>query len=177
MKLFASMSLFFIAGSLFAENGDTTSNRLKRNSAYVELGGNTLVYGFHYERVLFSSQKVAFASSIGYGFSYGNLGVFNQTVIPVELKLYSRPNKKNHLEFGLGYTYYYEKDKAPDLVNGVLVESSKHSGRPLLRLGYRYTATKGFLFRIALTPIYLKNAEPIELWPFWGGVSFGYTFK
>lgn len=177
MRIFACMSLLLVAGSLFAGNGDSSENNLKRNSAYIELGGNTLLYGIHYERVLVSNQKIAFASSLGYGFSYDYIGVFNQTVIPFELKIYSRPNKKNHFEFGLGYTYYYEKDKAPNLINGVLVESSKHSGRPFLRLGYRYTAPKGFLFRIALTPMYLKNAEPIELWPFWGGVSFGYTLK
>lgn len=177
MRVITFIALLMRAGAVFAESQDSAMVNIRKNSIYLELGGNSLLYGLNYERVWVANQQLAAASSLGYGFSYDYIGVFNQTVIPFELKIYSRPYKKNHLEFGLGYTYYYEKDKAPDLINGVLVERSKHSGRPFLRIGYRYTAPGGFLLRIALTPMYLKDAEPIELWPFWGGISFGYTIK
>lgn len=159
----------------FGQKADSSITVNSRNTAYLELGGNSLLYGINYERALAGVGKNIIATSVGYGFSYSKLGVFNEIVIPIEVKLLTGIGKRNHFEFGLGVTYFYQADRPDNLINGVSVPQSKHRLVNLVRVGYRYTSQQGLLFRIGLTPLIDSEAEPsVNLW---GGISLGYCFK
>lgn len=174
MKLLVVIFTLFATTKLFGQKGDSIFDANPKNVIYLELGGNSILYGINYERSPLRIGKQTFATSFGYGFSSSELGVFNEVVIPIEVKLINAFGKKNHFEYGLGATYYYDYDRQDNIVNGVAVPQSKHRMVNFVRLGYRYTSFRGFLFRIGLTPLISSESKPmINLW---GGISLGYCF-
>jgi hypothetical protein len=158
----------------FGRNTDSTLKANPINGIYLELGGNSLLYGINYERAITNIGKQTIATSFGYGFSYSTLGVFNDIVIPIEVKLINGIGKKSHFEYGLGATCFYQSDRPDKLIDGVVVPQSKYRMVNFVRIGYRYTSQKGFLFRIGLTPLISSNSEPMV--NLFGGISLGYCF-
>ncbi len=175
MKIFVTLLPIFLALNSFGQKLDSIFEVNPKNSIYLELGGNSILYGLNYERGLSRIAKYTFAASIGYGFSSSNVGVFNDVVIPFEIKMYNGIGRKNHLEFGLGATYFYDTDRPDKVVNGVSVTQTKHRAVNFIRLGYRYTSNKGFLFRVGFTPLFDVNGKPVV--NLFGGISLGYRFK
>lgn len=174
MKAFIAIYIVFTTTNLFGQNADSIFETNPMNVIYLELGGNSILYGINYERALTSLGKQTFATSLGYGFSSSRLGAFNEVVIPFEVKLITGIGKKNHFEYGLGATYYYDTDRPDNVVNGVAVPQPKHRMVNFVRIGYRYTSHQGFLFRIGLTPLISSKSEPMV--NLWGGISLGYCF-
>jgi len=175
MKELIVIFTVFTTTNLFGQRSDSIFEANPKNAIYLELGGNNLLYGINYERGLSRLGKQTFATSFGYGLSSSKIGAFNEIVIPVEVKLINGIGKKNHLEYGLGATYFYDTDRPDNVVNGVNVPQCKHRVVNFVRIGYRYTSNQGFLFRIGVTPLISRKDEPVV--NLWGGVSFGYTFK
>jgi len=174
MKALVAIFTVFINSNLVGQKGDSIFQDNPRNAIYIELGGNSMLYGLNYEKGLSRFGKQLFATSLGYGFSSSKLGAFNEVVIPLEVKMINRICKKNHFEFGLGATYYYDTDKPDIIINGVAVPQPKHSMVNFVRIGYRYNSHQGFLFRIGLTPLISIKFEPMV--NLYGGISFGYCF-
>ncbi len=174
MKYFSLFLLIIIPRIVYSQNFDSIFNSKPKNAIYAELGGNSIIYGINYERSLLNFASFTLASSIGYGFSSSKFGNFNNPVIPFELKIFNGISKKNHMEFGLGITYYYN-NYTPDIyINGVKVPYNRHKFLGFSRIGYRYTGKNGFLFRLGFTPFYVPNGEPL-VYPF-GSFSLGYIF-
>lgn len=164
--------MFLTTMNAFGQNPDSAFKANPMNVIYLELGGNSFLYGINYERGITNIGKQTMAASIGYGFSYSRVGVFNDILIPIELKLITGIGKKNHFEYGLGATCFYQPDRPDNLINGVVVPQSKIRMINFVRMGYRYTAQNGFLFRIGLTPLIISNREVY----LYGGISLGYCF-
>ncbi len=174
MKYLSILFIIIFPQILMGQNLDSIFNSKPKNAIYAELGGNAIFYGINYERSLVKVGKFAFATSLGYGFSSTRIGSFNNIVIPVEVKVFNGISKKNHLEIGLGITYYYDNYTSEEIVKRLTVPFSRHKYWCVGRIGYRYTGNNGFLFRMGFTPLYRKNADPLVM-PF-ASLSFGYIF-
>ncbi len=174
MKALIVIFTVFTTTNLFGQRSDTIFEANPKNAIYLELGGNSILYGINYERGLSRLGKQIFATSLGYGFSSSKIGEFNEIVIPIEVKLINGIDKKNHLEYGLGATYFYDSDRPDNVVNGVNVPQSKHRVVNFVRIGYRYTSNQGFLFRIGVTPLISRKFKPVV--NLWGGISLGFRF-
>jgi len=155
------------------EDPVVSENLIRKNSIYLELLGTGMVPSVNYERI-FLRKFVSLATRIGIGYSPEN---YQKDVLslPVELvALLGR--KRHHLEIGYGFTFYWEiyNKKYHNQGNGNINQQFFE----FPRIGYRYTAKKGFVFRIGFTPV----IQPFELSMFdrqfqpFGGVSFGYAF-
>lgn len=175
MKFFGVLLPIFFVLNSFGQKLDSIFEVNPKNAIYLELGGNSILYGLNYERGFSRIANYTFAASIGYGFSSSNLGVFSDIVVPFEIKMYNGIGKKNHLEFGLGATYFYDTDRPDRVENGVKVPQTKHRAVNFIRLGYRYTSNNGILLRVGFTPLVAVNAKPVV--NLFGGISLGYRFK
>lgn len=151
--------------------------KVKKNSVFLEIGGNAFLYSINYDRLFDFSPK--FKASGRIGFQYTNkfpLKYYKTVSIPVELSgLYSIYEQKHFAELGLGLTYLNSHDLVTQHTEDIIVLA--------FRAGYRFQKPEGGLyFKIAITPLYdwlIYNRDPEvphNKWLIFGGVSFGYTF-
>lgn len=135
---------------------DSTLN-FKRNSIYLELGGNSVLYSLNYDYTFRLSEVTKLA--VGGGLGVLNIASYANSSVPIsETTFYITPaanflfgKKSHHFETGLSLLQFQF---------------------PMLRAGYRYQPVKGgFLFRAGFTPI-IAGMNFI----LWAGISFGYTF-
>jgi len=163
-SIFILFVIFTSTQTSFSQgNKDTT--QIKRNSLYIEIGGNTGSYSINYDLIICHKNNFKLTGRVGFSILPTNTC---PTVFPIELNgLYGKT--KQYFEYGIGYSPIIylgkNKEKSSDLI--------------LARLGYRYQKTDGGLFfRIGFTPI-IKNADD-EFGQFrftpWFGVSIGKTF-
>ena len=147
------------------EQGSTMIN-IQHNSFYVELGGNASVISINYERFVPVGNKTGLGFRIGAG-TAGSADTTNTAVAYtgiVEINfLYGK--SRHYLETGIGFT------------NAFVVNDTEQWCS--IKLGYRYLAKKGFLFKIA--PMYIYNFEKLKgnhdvFGGLWLGASFGYSF-
>jgi hypothetical protein len=142
------------------------SNKLftKRNSLYIELGGNAGYYSINYDIIFY--QRGSFQCGWRNGFSL--LPIINLPIfIPLEVNtLFGK--SKHHFECGLGYTPAIFIGETEDKYRDII----------LVRLGYRYQKPDGgFLFRIGFTPG-ISNINDNHEYRFgpWFGISIGKSF-
>lgn len=141
-----------------------------KNSVYGELLGHGGFYSINYERQVLAKDKLFLAPSIGFSTYDGFTGV------PILMNAYyGGPN--HALEAGIGYLGFHRQQ------TDIMFEVQRFFDHYInSRLGYRYESDKGFLFKIAFTPLYLLNsgdpspnsAERSFVWS--GGISFGKSF-
>jgi len=173
MKALSVIILLLALNVTGQEETTGSDNMTKKNSVYLELLGTSMVPSVNYER-FFLRKFVSLGTRIGIGYSPEN---YQKDVIslPVELvALIGR--KRHHIEIGFGFTFYWEifNKKYHNQGNGNINQQFFE----FPRIGYRYTAKKGFVFRIGFTPV----IQPFELSMFdrqfhpYGGISFGYSF-
>ena len=124
-------------------SSDSIPSDQRNNSVYYEIFGNGLWVGsLNYERIIPISPNTGIALRSGLS--------FYEKFFPLAEINFLFGREKRYLETGVGYTRFHE---------GELI---------FLRLGYRYSGNKGFLFRAA--PIYSVNQKFL-----WFGISFGYS--
>ncbi|MFD3000757.1 hypothetical protein ACFS7Z_10325 [Pontibacter toksunensis] len=142
-----SLLLFLLPCQLFAQ--EFTQNFKAFSAFYVEVGGNSDVYSFNYDRVLYQREKFKTAARVGLG---TNLFFLEDEktlypVMPLELMALVGNNRK-HFEGGLGYTRRLTDD--PDLLQSMY----------FARLGFRYQVPRGgLLVRVAFTPFISPDKE------------------
>ena len=160
--IFLSLTGMLVTATVAAQDIGTTSainNRIRRNSFYLELMGNGAYYSLNYDR-LFPLKKgeVLFLRIGGTSASGKDSDVIHPGIV-AEFGILSG-GERHFFDAGLGYTQFLG---FPDRL-------------VILRGGYRFTGTKGFLFRAA--PMYIYNSEKGDTFGycFYFGVSFGYSF-
>lgn len=154
-----------------------------RNSIYVELLGNGLLYSCNYDHLFTES----FGMRVGVGyFPYHEVSL---GTLPL-LGYYLIGSGSHKIELGLGVCVVLQPEyqgfswmSAPD----DQVEGNSVLGTATL--GYRYQpADGGFVFRAGVTPFfgnfrrdkstsyYVSEYENVFKAQLWGGISFGYGF-
>jgi len=138
---------------------DSSYNRRAEN-LYLEIGGPGVFLSLNYDTRLTNSRN-------GVGISAGFGYIPNVNIIPVQIN-YLIGKTSHFLEIGAGGTYIsIARSNSFILFKG----SSEIFGTTTL--GYRYQPLKGgFNFRINVDPIFDSQD-----FTFFGGLSFGYTFK
>jgi hypothetical protein len=149
MKVFAKVALAFLFLSLAV---DSQAQKFQ-NSIYGEVLGHGLFYSINYERNILAKEKVFLSPSVGFT-SVGRMA----TGIPVMMLAYFGGGNSS-LETGLGYTGFYREE---DFLNYMVPDTRTYFEHySTARLGYRYESPKGFLFKVAFTPLYrFKSTYP-----------------
>ena len=157
--LLLSFSFFYCSSFLF---GQSIS---KRQTVYLELGGNGLFTSVNYDYQL--TKKPGFGIRAGIGFFSTNPF---QLTIPVGINyLFELQPDKSYMELGFGATctkanvsLYLEPD---------LTKKRTNFGNYIPSIGYRKHTKKSLMWRLSLTPVVNQNGFA----PFFGG-SFGKLF-
>jgi hypothetical protein len=155
-----------------ATHKKTTQQFFPKNSFYVEILGNAMLYSVNYERMFFPKKRICLSLRTGVGYIPGK--VMGDFMIPFLTNGILRLTKNTFIELGFGmmiWTYNTVNQDvspySPDYVaKGTEIELTSVAG-------FRYKSKKGFLLRIDYTPIlmtYHKDYVP------WGGISLGYCF-
>ena len=177
MKQFLTTILFaFIMNSLVAQNDPEP---FKRNTLFIELGGNSPFYSLNYDRIIVNKINWKLAARIGAMYLYDNRSYLESIrnknySIPLELSFLKGKNNHN-LEIGIGATAFFKE----------YVETTRDNFLSLAsfgRIGYRYQKNNGgIFFKVGFTPIiqFKKNMDSINpkyVYP-WAGLAIGYTLK
>jgi hypothetical protein len=104
---------------------------------------------------------------IGFRAGFGGWSIEKSTVVfvPLGLNYITSKNNRDYFEAGAGGTIV-----SNSIGDG---DGPFQSSFGFLNLGYRkQPAEGGYFFRATLTPVFGKGF----FWPYYGGVSFGYTF-
>ena len=153
--------LIFIATFSTYSFGQTT---FKKNSIYLEAGGNGLWGSVNYERQL--TKEPGLGVRIGVGFYTEN--AFYLTV-PVGINyLFALKNDKSFIDAGLGVTFARMDG---DLFDGSKNPKGDHFGNFIPSIGYRRHTTRNVMWRISLTPVFNKYTTLP-----WVGLSVGKQF-
>ncbi len=137
------------------ENIESSLSNMQRNSFYVELLGIAGMISINYKRLVPLSDKNGLGFRVGVGSADALTGLVEVNLI--------HGKSKHFLETGIGYVDAFNY---PDQWISI-------------KLGYRYQAKKGFLFKIA--PMYIYNFEKAKgnhdvFSGIWAGAGFGYSF-
>lgn len=169
---------FFILGADATANAAEVQTKpvapAPRNAVHFELGGPGILYSLNYERFFLPQVSVRAGLSL-FGLQENSTkdmqGVF---AVPITGQ-YLVGRGAHHLELGLGFMTgvmwsdlnSYQKNESFGLIAATAT------------IGYRYQPPRrGFLFRVAFTPLYGGSRfEPLGL-PVtpWGSIGAGYAF-
>lgn len=158
---------------------DEQDHQLTRHSLYIETLGNGLISTFNYD-IRFGKEVGGVGMSIGAGgFSYRDVQFFT-TPLMVNYLLGA---DGSYFELGLGVSYYGGEGQFlfVDNANSLLGTST---------IGFRFQPSDGgFFFRANVTPTFGNFGDDPDcdasdncdnrkfvFWPFYGGLSFGFTF-
>jgi hypothetical protein len=162
-------SLLLAAVALLVTGGlPAQAQNYSRNSVYVELGGNGLLYSVNYDR--------RFTDHFGGRAGFMIFGGESDELTDDQVSIAILPVMANYL-VGLGS---HRLELGVGLLFGVAGADTENFGTAstagiggvTTTFGYRYQPTGGgFLFRAGLTPFYSDGRPQL-----WGGVSVGYSF-
>jgi len=178
VKWIVLISLFV---SIQVVGQDTIINTYQKNTAFVEIFGNTRTYSINYDRLLIIKSKFKISGRIGISYLPFD---FNIKGIPLEINTFWGAQKE-FFEIGFGLSYIDGLNKSE---GGVSPQNGNYysddTSRTLylsFRYGYRYQKpTGGFFFKIGLVTLIkihdfsnTKGANKI------GSIGFGigYNFK
>ena len=155
-----------------AQRADSsTTHFAARNAVYLEVGGTAVVYSLNYDRLFSDRKKWKKGARLGIGFL--NASLHDSRLVG---ELYALKPLKNHqdryFELGIGALY-----RSPRIVS----ETSGITDSPAIglspRVGIRFQKPgPGWIFRLAFTPVFSKQADsPVKIAP-WAGFSIGRSF-
>ena len=161
------LSVLF-SGSFIGQNQENKHviYDIQRNSIYIELGGLGAIVSINYERLVPLGSKTGLGFRVGAG-TAGSADTATSDIAYTAVAeinfLYGK--SKHYLEPGIGFANAFVASDTEQWVS--------------IKLGYRYQAPKGFLFKIA--PMYIYNFEKQTgnndvFGGIWLGASFGYSF-
>lgn len=112
----------------------------KSNTFFFEFGGISLnPYSINYDRILFTTKKDYFNTTIGFGF-HKKIENDEYFSFPVSINYTTGLYKKNHLELGVCATYLNKKDRF----------SSNKSVYGGLRINYKYQSKNSLFFKTGI---------------------------
>ena len=165
MKRIIQMSLMLCVCLLHmnAQTGTADMPKPRKNSIYLEGGGNGIAYSLHYDH-LFSMKnkpKIGIAARIGYSHgTYPWLFGMESIVAILPVEIYFSYGIKSCLELGLGYTFIIEEN-ASEWENLIIFRSS-----------YKYRGPKGFIFGVGA----IARMDYYGIWFPVPHVSVGFSF-
>ena len=183
--LFLSLSLNYCITVCMAQETSTDQLKPARNTVFLELGGNGMLYSPNYDHLLIYSKWFRTSARAGVFFNWWESKPFG---FPLEINGLVGKNK-HFLEIGAGVMYSYGIEyihwNAPNVLGkeGYDPYSAIHiSGR----IGYRFQQSKGgFFLRVAYTPIarlitdnpyYPKGERGFDNFFNWFGISISRSF-
>ena len=179
------LGLIFLA-ILFTK---TLSAQEKKNSLYLEAGGNTIYYSINYDRIIPLTPKLKLAPRAGFMYfpqsAFYDDSSFGDIRIPVELNLLwsKNPNASNFLEGGIGISFIQIKERVTYGTSTVETTTNAYGKVTLLRLGFRHQKpTGGLMYRAGLlVPIARDEYSQFRMgddifYVVWAGFSIGYSF-
>lgn len=138
-----------------------------RNSIFVELGGNGILYSLNYDRK-FTDHVSGRIGGMGFSIESDNSTDRVGLLLFPTMVNYLLGSGSSRLELGAGLLWGIAGGELEDYgsLNGVGLAGITST------IGYRLQPARGgFNFRIGLTP-YISNGE----FQFWGGLGFGFGF-
>lgn len=163
--LFAALIL---SSALLSQAQETGTVQQPARAVFFELGGPGLA-SFNYD-TRFSRRADGIGGRIGFGgLSIDRVGA---VFVPVGINYLFGKDNKHYFELGAGVTPVFAFDNNDDGWDDT--DGDTFTGTfGHLNFGYRLQpADGGFFFRAAINPIFAKGV----FMPYYGGVSFGYTF-
>lgn len=184
--------LFLLTGTLTASAQEEQS---RDKSVYLELLGPSMMVGINYDARFKEGSPWGYRTGLGFGYSESNWFFGDATStrvysIPLEVN-YLIGKRKSKLELGVGvnvglYNDHYRvtQYEAPSNPSGSYVtktvsfSENKVSAFGYTDVGYRYTSTRGFQFRVGLTTALTldktrQSAHTVMAAPY---ISFGKAF-
>jgi len=175
-----ALLVLLLIGSALGANAQQDYERVQKNTFYLELVGNGVLYSLNYDRILVDQQNWQVSGRIG-GMYIPGLDYNKRQMIGLPLEVsYLRGRNKHYLEVGLGFTttygtYRLGESRIKDLaLMGVA------------RVGYRHQKREGGLFyKVGFTPVYgvvynsrseYKSVGDKFMSPLFG-LAIGYTLK
>ncbi len=142
---FFAVFLLLAATASFAQS---PVEPVRRNTFFLELGGNTWFYSLNYDRILLNRDKWKLSGRVG-SMYMPSFKAENRHMVGVPLEIsYLRGRGKHFLEIGLGVTTTY--DTYP--LSETRIRELAVVGVP--RIGYRYQKPEGGLFfKTGFTPM------------------------
>lgn len=158
---------------------------IPKNAVYAEFLGNGYAYSLNYERSFYSDENLALGARIG--IAPGFVPMFTGVGLPLELNVSFLRKNGHAAEVGPGFTWFYGKSRYRNEERKLVTTGFYNVCDVTFRLGYKYTAANGFLFRAAFIPTFAV-ISPVEVrdnnfFPLgkaftpWAGISIGYVFN
>jgi hypothetical protein len=177
-----------LAGHPALSQKESESNDIKRNSIFIEVGGNAFFYSLNYDRQVNLSDTWRLAGRAGVMY-VNTFTEKNRHLVGIPLEFsYLKGRQNNFLEIGLGVTGIYDQYYSFD--PRVPIRDSKVQDLALMavvRIGYRHQKREGGLFyKVGFTPLagvvldLRQNADQTNLENFaypWMGAAIGWTLK
>ncbi len=138
----------FLWLSVTASFAQSPVQPIRRNTFFVELGGNAVSYSVNYDRILLARDKWKLSGRVG-ALYLPLFQVSNRLMVGAPLEVsYLRGRGKHFLEIGLGGTVTYDTYPLSDTrVRDLAVMG-------VFRVGYRHQKPEGGLFyKVGFTPL------------------------
>ncbi len=161
-----ALSMFCFCRTASAQSMRAASENKRAQNFFVELGGQGLLFTANYD-TRFANRRNGIGGRAGIGY----LSISGNHVTTIPLSLNYLLGKDNHLfEVGLGATLLATGGGGN---NSSLFNGNASNVIGTMSFSYRIQPVdSGFSFRIGLTPIF----NGYFFLPYYGGLSFGYTF-
>jgi len=152
--------ILFLCMSLVMNTFANDSLYKSKHSIFLEIGGNTPIYSINYELQIADLPNSSFVQSIGFEIQrlddsrdyFGICETTNQkrlslSFFPWRCNWISHKSGKNHLELGLGATYYTASfaTNAVDMVKEIKLDRRGQGIFLIPNVGYRFTPESGLL--------------------------------
>lgn len=161
----------------------------KKNSAFVELGGNGVAYSVNYDRIIPISTKLKLAPRVGFEYiprNKENFQIYGNWSFPLEVNILygKKEDSKNFLETGFGLSLFNLVEGYKQDANGKVLDTDvKMAKVTVLRLGFRHQKPSGGLMYRAGILARLTQHEFSKtrvgddlFYKLWPGFSVGYSF-
>ncbi|TKC08162.1 hypothetical protein FA048_13460 [Pedobacter polaris] len=189
-KIYLNKNLLpFLFLSLVLISFSAAAQQMKKNSIYIELGGNGILYSANYDRIIPISTHFKLAPRVGFEFIPRNkkdAPTYGKWSFPLELNiLYSKKTEsKNFFEGGIGLSLFNLVSNYKLNSNNEIIDTEVKTAKvTVLRLGFRHQKPEGgLMYRAGLLvklsqDDYSKSRVGDDLfYKLWPGFSVGYSF-
>ena len=155
---------------------------LRKNAIYLEYSGNAPIISLNYERKLFHKNIFSIYGRIGFGMDIINLSEGNLYVPSIPIEFSASIGRGKHLiEIGVGGTPFLSKMEMWSSTfynDDAKIDSIDYELYFLFtpRIGYRFESKKGWLIRVAYTPILYNSSNLNDKYQTNFGISLGKLF-